>query len=157
MPSKMLKDFLDLNRVKYLSIRHSPAYTSQEIAAASHVRGKNFAKTVVLKVDGKICLAALPATYKIDFITLQKVLGAERVRLANETEFKDKFPGCEVGAMPPFGNLYGMDVFVAASLVEDEEIAFNAGTHTEIIKMQFKDFERLAHPKILRFSEKVLT
>ncbi|MBU2506289.1 MAG: YbaK/EbsC family protein [Bacteroidetes bacterium] len=157
MPAEKLKKYLDENHVRYISIKHSVAYTAQEIAAASHVKGKGFAKTVVIKTDGKLAMAVLPASYKIDFELLKKSLGSNDIRLSNEQEFKDKFPGCEVGAMPPFGNLYNVDVYISASLVEDEEISFNAGTHTEIIKMDFKDFEKLVNPKILRFSVKYKT
>ncbi len=154
MPAEKVKRFLDNNNVKYVSIKHSLAYTAQEIAASAHIEGKKLAKTVVLKLNGKIALAVLPSSYKVDFDMLKEELGTENVRLANEQEFKDKFPGCEVGAMPPFGNLYGVDTYVSASLVEDEDIWFNAGSHTEVIKMAYRDFERLVKPKILRFAEK---
>jgi Ala-tRNA(Pro) deacylase len=157
MPAKKLKDYLDKNKVKYITITHSLAYTAQEIAASAHIKGKGLAKTVVIKVDGKTAIAVLPASYKIDFDMLKESIGAEEIRLANEQEFKDKFPGCEVGAMPPFGNLYDVDTFVAASLVEDEEIAFNAGTHTELVRLQYSDFEKLVKPKIIRFSSKYRT
>ena len=156
MPARRLKEYLDMNKIKYITISHSPAYTAQEIAAYAHIKGRSMAKTVLVKVDGRLVMTILPASYKVDFLLLKEVMNAERVRLANEQEFKDAFPGCEVGAMPPFGNLYGIEVFVAASLVEDEEIAFNAGTHTEIIKMSYKDFEFLVKPRIIRFSTKVL-
>ena len=152
MPSQKLKDFLDTNNTKYLTIKHSPAYTAQEIAATAHIKGKELAKTVLVKVKGKVAMLVLPASYKINFDELKNALGTNDIRLANEVEFKDKFPGCEVGAMPPFGNLYNMDVFVAQSLAEDEKIAFNAGTHTELIKMSFSDFERLVKPVRLKFS-----
>lgn len=152
MPAKKLKEFLDSNKIKYVSIVHSSAYTAQEIAASAHIPGKELAKTVILKVDGKIIMAVLPASYKVDFELLKEAAGASNIRLADEHEFVDKFPGCEPGAMPPFGNLYGIDVYVAKSLTEDEEIAFNAGTHTELIKMDYKDFERLVKPKIIEFS-----
>jgi Ala-tRNA(Pro) deacylase len=154
MPSQKLKSFLDENKIKYVTIMHSVAYTAQEIAASVHMPGKGLAKTVLIKVNGKLAIAVLPASYKIDFDMLKKNLHTDNVRLANEQEFKDKFPGCEVGAMPPFGNLYGMETYVAASLVEDEEFAFNAGTHTELIRMQYRDFEKLVNPVILRFSSK---
>lgn len=154
MPAEKVKQFLDSHNVKYVSIKHSLAYTAQEIAASAHIEGKKLAKTVVLKINGKIALAVLPSSYKVDFDMLKEELGTENVRLANEQEFKDKFPGCEVGAMPPFGNLYGVDTYVSASLVEDEDIWFNAGSHTEVIKMAYRDFERLVKPKILRFTEK---
>jgi len=152
MPVKMLKEFLDSNNVKYLSIKHSLAYTAQEIAASAHIKGKELAKTVLVKIDGKMAMTVCPASYKIDLQKLQQSIGAENVRLANEQEFKDKFPDCEVGAMPPFGNLYNMDVFVAESLAEDEEIAFNAGTHTELIKLSYSDYKKLVNPKKIKCS-----
>jgi Ala-tRNA(Pro) deacylase len=152
MPSKKLKSFLDENKVKYISIQHSTAYTAQEIAAIAHIPGKDLAKTVIIKIDGKMAMAVLPASYKVSFENLKEALGAKEVRLAYEQEFMDKFPDCEVGAMPPFGNIYGMDVYAAESLAEDEEIAFNACSHTELIKMSFADFERLVKPKRIKFS-----
>jgi Ala-tRNA(Pro) deacylase len=152
MPAKKLKEFLDNNKIKYVSITHSSAYTAQEIAASAHIPGKELAKIVILKVDGKMTMAVLPASYKVDFDIFKEAAEASSIRLADEHEFVDKFPGCEPGAMPPFGNLYGVDVYVAKSLSEDEEIAFNAGTHTELIKMAYKDFERLVKPKVIEFS-----
>ncbi len=153
MPVEKLKNFLDDNNIKYITIKHSPAFTAQQIAANAHVSGKELAKTVMIKLDGKIAMAVLPASYHVDFQLLEEASGALRVGLANEEEFKDMFPDCEVGAMPPFGNLYGMDVYVARSLTEDEEIFFNAGTHSELIRLSYKDFERLVKPKVLKFSE----
>lgn len=152
MPRKKLKEFLDSNKVKYISIQHSSAYTAQEIAAIAHIPGKDVAKTVIIKIDGKMAMAVLPASYKVSFDHLKEALGVKEVRLAYEQEFMDKFPDCEVGAMPPFGNIYGMEVFVAESLAEDEEIAFNACSHTELIKMSFSDFEKLVKPKRIKFS-----
>ncbi len=152
MPVKKLKDFLDSNNIKYISITHSPVYTAQEIAASAHIPGKELAKTVIVKLDGKMAMVVLPASHRIAFDLLRDASGAEKVELAREDEFKDMFPGCDIGAMPPFGNLYGMDVFASETLVEDEEIAFNAGTHTELIKMSYKDFERLVRPRIVRIS-----
>ncbi|MGB5531047.1 MAG: YbaK/EbsC family protein [Ignavibacteriaceae bacterium] len=152
MPSKKLKAFLDENKIKYVALQHSSAYTAQEIAAIAHIPGKEVAKTVIIKIDGKMAMAVLPASYKVSFDHLKDALGMKEVRLAYEQEFIDKFPDCEVGAMPPFGNIYGMEVYVAESLAEDEEIAFNACSHTELIKMKFKDFEKLVKPKKIKFS-----
>ncbi len=152
MPVKKLKDFLDKNKVKYTSLNHSRAYTAQEAAASSHIPGKEVAKTVIVKMDGKMSMAVLPASCKIDFELLKQASGAKEVALASEMEFKDMFPDCDVGAMPPFGNLYGMEVYSAEKLTEDSEISFNAGSHTELIKLSYKDFEKLVKPKILKFS-----
>lgn len=152
MPVKRLKEFLDRNRVKYVTISHSSAYTAQEIAGLAHVSGKELAKTVMVKLDGKMAMAVLPATDRVDLNLLKATAGSRTAELATEGEFKGAFPDCDVGAMPPFGNLYGMDVFVAARLAEDEEIAFNAGSHTELVKLSYKDFERLVAPKLGRFT-----
>ena len=151
MPVKKLKEFLDQNAVKYVSITHSQAFTAQQVAASTHIPGQEMAKTVIVKFNDRLAMAVLPASYRVDLDRLHQLIG-EKVTLASEMEFKDEFPGCEVGAMPPFGHLYGMDTFVAARLAEDEEIAFNAGSHTEVIRMSFKDFQRLEQPKILQFS-----
>ncbi len=152
MPMQKLKDYLDINNIKYVTISHSSAFTAQEIAATAHIPGRELAKTVLVKIDGKMAMAVLPASDKVDFDLLKEFTGAENIRLAYEQEFMDKFPDCEVGAMPPFGNIYGIEVFVAKSLSEDEEIAFNACSHSQLIKMQYRDFEKLVKPKILDFS-----
>lgn len=149
MPINRLKKVLDRNKIKYVTLSHSPAYTAQEIAETAHISGKEMAKTVILKLDGTFAMAVLPASHQIDFELLQEAFSATRVELASEEEFSDLFPNCEVGAMPPFGNLYGMHVYVAPELAEDEYIAFNAGTHTELIRMKYVDFEDLAQPQEL--------
>jgi Ala-tRNA(Pro) deacylase len=150
MPVRRLKEFLDIQKVKYVTLNHSAAYTAQEIAASAHVRGKNLAKTVMVTLDGQMAMVVLPASRKIDFEQLREVAGTKDVQLASEQAFRDMFPGCEVGAMPPFGNLYDMKVFVSHLLALDEDIAFNAGSHTELIRMAYKDFERLVKPKVAR-------
>ncbi len=155
MPVRKLREFLNAERVKYVSISHSPAFTAQEIAASAHVPGREMAKTVVVKSDGELVLCVLPASCQIDFAQLRQTLGARSVELADESEFENRFPGCELGAMPPFGNLYGMRTYVADSLCDDAEIAFNAGSHTELIQLRFADFERLVKPTVMRFVEHV--
>jgi len=155
MPVTRLKQFLDDHGVRYVTVLHSAAFTAQEVAASAHISGKELAKTVMIKLNGKLAMAVLPASSQIDLDLLARVAGVDDVRLAAESEFAKTFPGCELGAMPPFGNLYGMDVYVAESLAEDEEIAFNAGSHTELIRMRFEDFERLAQPRTLAFSVSV--
>lgn len=157
MPVKKLKAFLDENQVKYVVVKHSSAFTAQEIAAKSHVSGNDFAKTVIVKIDGKMAMTVLPASFQIDFDMLREIFGSPRVSLASEAEFERFFPDCEIGAMPPFGNLYDMEVFVAESLAEEEEIAFNAGNHTEMIKMSYADFERLVEPRVFKFSWKTVS
>jgi Ala-tRNA(Pro) deacylase len=152
MPVQKLKELLNNERIKYVAISHSPAYTAMEIAASAHIPGKEVAKTVIVKLDGKAAMAVLPASKMVDLDLLGGLAGTDSAKLANEDEFKDLFPGCELGAMPPFGNLYGMDVFADEILTQDEQIAFNAGLHTELIQLAYKDFERLVQPKIGRFS-----
>jgi Ala-tRNA(Pro) deacylase len=152
MPIQTLKEYLDDHQVKYVVITHSPAFTMQEIAAATHIPGKELAKTVVVEIDGKLAMAVLPGSQKVDLEMLREAAGAKQVRLASEREFRDRFPDCELGAMPPFGNLYGMDVYVADTLTEDEEIAFNAGSHTQLVRMSYQDFERLVQPQVMHFA-----
>ena len=152
MPAGKLKKFLDDHGVHYEAISHSPTYTSQKTAASAHIPGKELAKSVVVRVDGKLALAVLPAPMQIDFARLKEGLGGAKVELASEEDFRDQFPECEVGAMPPFGNLYGMPVFADDHLAADEEIAFNACTHTELIKLPYGDFERLVQPKVFGFA-----
>ena len=152
MPTRKLKEFLDENGVKYLAMQHSPAFTAQEIAASAHVPGKELAKTVIVRLDGELVMCVLPALERVDLNQLKDTAGAHSAALAAESDFKDLFPGCEVGAMPPFGNLYDMKVFVSESLLEDEEIAFNAGSHRELIRLRYKDFDRLVKPTVMHFA-----
>ena len=152
MPVKKLKQFLDENRVKYVCISHSKAYTAQEVAQSAHVPGRAMAKVVIVELDGVMAMAVLPANRKIVLQDLRDVTGSEQVRFAPEEKFQGRFPDCEIGAMPPFGNLYGMKVFVAESLGENEEIAFNAGSHEEVIKLKYADFERLVQPMVMSFT-----
>ncbi len=153
MPAKKLKEYLDANGVPYVTVTHSVAYTAQEIASIAHVPGKEMAKTVMVKVDGKMAMAVLPASAKVDLELLKVVTRSHDVELSHETEFKAMFPDCETGAMPPFGNLYGMKVYMERSLREDDEIAFNAGTHRELIWMRRADLERLTHPYIAEYAD----
>jgi Ala-tRNA(Pro) deacylase len=152
MPAKKLKEFLDSQNVMYTTISHSPAYTAQEVAASAHIPGKEMAKTVIVKIDGKLAMAVLPANQKLNTGQLKDALNAGKVEVTGEREFRDRFIDCEIGAMPPFGNLYGLDVLVEKKLAKDDQIAFNACTHTEAIKMKYADFERLVKPKQLDFS-----
>jgi Ala-tRNA(Pro) deacylase len=155
MPAKKLIDLLEKNNIKYTLLKHKSAFTAQEIAAAAHVPGSELAKAVMVKIDGKMAMAVLPASHQVNFEHLKESTGASKVELATEQEFKDKFPDCEIGALPPFGNLYGIDVLLAESITGQVEIAFCAGSHTELIRMSFKDFKKLAKPTILNFSSKV--
>jgi Ala-tRNA(Pro) deacylase len=152
MPLGKLKAFLDKHKVKYVLIQHSTAYTASEIAALAHVPGKELAKTVIICIKKKLAMAVLPASFRIDFDQLKKALKEKDLHMATESEFRDRFPECEVGAMPPFGNLYDMEVFVAESLAEDKEITFNACSHRELIRLAYKDFEKLVKPRVFKFS-----
>jgi Ala-tRNA(Pro) deacylase len=152
MPVQKLKEFLDRQKVKYISIIHSPAYTAQEVAASAHITGKELAKTVIVELDGKMAMAVLPANRKIVIQDLREVTGSDEVKFASEEQFQARFPGCETGAMPPFGNLYGMEVYLAEALTDNEEIGFNAGSHTEVLKLSLADFERLVRPKVVSFT-----
>jgi Ala-tRNA(Pro) deacylase len=154
MPVRKLREFLDSHSIKYVTINHSPAYTAQEIAGSAHISGKHLAKTVMVKLDGKMAMAVLPAPGRVNLEQLKEAAGAKAAELATEQEFKGMFPECDVGAMPPFGNLYDMRVFVAEGLVKDQEIAFNAGSHTELIRLSYKDFESLVKPVVVHFSSR---
>lgn len=154
MPATKLKEFLDSHNIKYVSITHSKAYTAQGIAAAAHISGKELAKTVMINVDGQMAMAVLPASETVNIEALKGALKAKRVDLASERNFRDRFADCELGAMPPFGNLYGLKVYVDETLTLDKEIAFNAGTHLELIKLAYSDFSNLVQPTVLRFSRR---
>jgi len=152
MPLNKVKAFLDAHGSKYVVISHSKAYTAQGIAAISHISGRKLAKSVMIKLDGDLAMAVLPASYQVDLEALRAATGVLTAELASEREFKQFFPDCETGAMPPFGNLYGIPVYVDETLAEDREIAFNAGSHYELIKMSYRDYERLVKPEVMAFS-----
>jgi Ala-tRNA(Pro) deacylase len=152
MPIQKLRQFLDENLVKYIVITHSKAYTSQGVAASAHIPGNELAKTVMLKKDGELCMAVLPASKQVSLAAFASLTNSAGVSLASERDFKDHFPDCEIGAMPPFGNLYGLRVYADPLLTRDKEIAFNAGSHRELIQLAYSDFERLVNPTILDFA-----
>ncbi len=152
MPVEKLRAFLDEHHVKYVTIRHSRAFTAQEVADSAHIPGKELAKTVIVRLDGRLAMVVLPAPERISLDGLGAATGAGSVDLASETEFSSLFPNCEVGAMPPFGNLWDMPVFVDRHLREDERIAFNAGSHTELVQLAYADFERLVRPTVLELA-----
>ena len=154
MPVEKLRDFLDGKGAKYVAISHSLAYTAQEVAASAHIHGKQLAKSVIVQLDKRFVMAVLPANYRVDQEKLKKAAGVKEVKIASEDEFVRLFPGCALGAMPPFGNLYDMDVWVDRSLTEDEEIVFNARSHTELVKLSYKDYEKLVNPRIAEFSSR---
>ena len=152
MPLTKLREFLDSHDVKYLVISHSVAYTAQGIAALVHLSGKRLAKTVIVKIDGALAMAVVPASLHVDLDLLRVASDAHMVELATEREFKDAFPDCETGAMPPFGNLYNMPVYADSSLAENEEITFNAGTHRELMRMAWADMVWLVNPRIVNLT-----
>ena len=152
MPVQKLKEYLDQNNVDYVTINHDYTECASHTAATTHIPGKEIAKTVIIRVRGDLAMAVLPAGFLIDFQKLQEALTIYDVSLADEAEFGEHFPNCDLGAMPPFGNLYGMNVYVAEPITEDETIAFCAGSHTELVQMKYADFERLVQPKIVSFS-----
>ncbi len=143
-----LKQYLDTEAVPYEVLTHAPAYTAQEVAAAQHVAGRELAKVVIARADGAFVMAVLPAPRRLDLQKLGAALGARDVRLATEPEFAALFPQCDPGAMPPFGNLYGLPVVVDASLAADETVVFQAGTHTETVRMRYDDFVSLVRPRV---------
>ena len=149
-----LEEYLRENGVPFEVQHHPRAITAQEVAATEHVPGKMLAKVVVVMVDGRMVMLSLPAPYQVDLEKVGKVLGAEEARLAEEEEFEGAFPDCEVGAMPPFGNLYGMPVYVEEALAEDETIFFRAGTHTDTMSVSYADFEQLVEPTIAEFAHR---
>ena len=154
MPVKKLEEFLDSKQVKYITINHSPAYTAREVAASAFVPRREFAKDTIVKLDGAMAIAVVPASRHVDMGKLASEAGADKAVLASEDEFQSRFPGCELGAMPPFGNLYGMQTYVDAMLEEDDEIAFNAGTHTQVVRLSFEDYAKLAQPTMCSISIK---
>ena len=151
--SARLKTYLDENKVHYTLMSHSPAYTAQAAAATMHVPGKELAKSVVVTAGCQSALAVLPASFHVNLKKLGELLG-KPTRLASEQEFISLFQDCELGAMPPFGQLYKLPVFVDRSLEGDEEIVFNAGTHRDAIRMRYADFKKLVSPKVADFAAK---
>lgn len=149
MPNKILKEFLDNHHVNYSCINHSPGFTAQEVAASAHISGKQLAKTVIVKIGKQFAMVVLPANEHVNFAALKEIAKGASVDLAKESEFKAKFPECEAGAQPPFGNLFDMPVYVSNHLVDYDQIIFNAGTHSELMKLAYRDFERLVHPEVI--------
>jgi Ala-tRNA(Pro) deacylase len=147
-----LEKMLDEAGVAHELVTHRLAYTAQEVADAEHISGYDVAKVVMAMADGKLVMLVLPAPTRVDFIRLKQLLGAQTVRLAEEREFGHVFPDCEVGAMPPFGHLYQVPVYVDRALTADPEIVFNAGTHRETLTVAYKDYERVARPTVLEMA-----
>jgi Ala-tRNA(Pro) deacylase len=152
MENSSLTEYLDKHNVRYILISHSPAFTAQGIAGLTHIPGRELAKTVIVKLDGKLVMAVVPAMFHVDLRLLKEATESKTAVMAYEDEFRDLFPECETGAMPPFGNLYGIPVFAEESLARDKEIVFNAGTHRDLIRMAWEDFEKLVEPKVIKFA-----
>ena len=150
-----LCDFLDQNHIDYTHTVHPPAYTAREVAAAEHIPAREVAKTVVLLSEQGYGMAVLPADSVVDLEELRQDLGMSRLRLAAEAELAELFPAGELGAMPPFGNLFGFPVYADSRMAGEDVIAFNAGTHRDVIHMHFRDFERLVHPRVVPFARRM--
>jgi Ala-tRNA(Pro) deacylase len=153
MALERLKKYLDEEKAHYVCIQHSPAFTAAEVAESAHVSGHELAKVVVVQLDGRMALALAPAPAKINLNLLREVAGAGEARLAAEAQFKPLFPECETGAMPPFGPLFGMPVYASHLLVHNMFIAFNACSHTVVMRMAYVDFARLARPIVAHITE----
>lgn len=150
MPSQKLQSYLEKNQVQYTSIAHPVAYSAREVSHSCHIAETQLAKTVIIRVGNKAAMVVLPAKYTLNFENLKKSLHAQAISLASEEEIKSLFTDCELGAMPPFGNLYDIDVYVDKSLANNKEIVFNAGTHTEAVKLAYQDFIKLVQPTVVR-------
>jgi len=148
-----LKRFLEERNIEYRAQTHPEAFTAQQVAQASRVPGRAFAKAVVLQADGKTWLAVLPATERVDFRKVRECLGARKVRMAAEAEFASLFPDCEVGAMPIFGSLYGLPVMVSEDLAAQEEIAFTAGSHRDVVRLRMRDYLEAERPRVCQREE----
>lgn len=151
MPVRAVTELLDQHDIRYTTIGHSPAFTAQEVAHSTHISGKHLAKTVIVKLDGRLAMAVIPAPERVDLDTLRDASGARQVELAGETEFQQRFPECALGAMPPFGNLYGMEVYLDARLARDPDLTFASGSHSEVLRLATADYERLVQPRVVEF------
>jgi Ala-tRNA(Pro) deacylase len=147
---KKLRELFDEAKVSYEVYNHPLAYTAQEIAERQHFSGDQMAKVVMLDVDGNLVMGVVTGSQKVNLNTVRASLGAHEVRLAREDEFISKFPDCEIGAMPPFGNLFGIPVYVDPAVEKDESIYFNAGNHVQTVRLRYKDFEKLVKPRVIR-------
>lgn len=152
MPVRQLSEYLDANRVRYMSHNHCPTFTAQETAEATHISGKEMAKPIIVEANGAHIMVVTAASERINFELLKGVLETNHIRLCHEDEFEDEFPLCEAGGMPPFGNLYGMQVILSYNLSNSDSITFNAGSHTEVVQMDMADYCTLTRPRIARFT-----
>jgi Ala-tRNA(Pro) deacylase len=150
-----LEAYLREKGVPYQNQHHARAITAQEVAAAEHVPGRMFAKTVIVTPgdEENLVMLVLPAPYHVNLLKASTALGVREVQLASEARFADAFPDCEVGAMPPFGNLYNVPVYVDRALAEDETIVFRSGTHTDTMSVSYEDFEKLVRPTVVDIAD----
>lgn len=149
-----LEEMLDREKISYEIYCHPQAFTAQGVAAVQHIPGRTMAKVVILKVDGSHIMAVLPASRSVDFDTVQTELRAKEVSLATEEEFVSLFPECEIGAMPPFGNLFGLPVYVDPLLEKNDTIYFNAGSHKQTMRLKYDDFKNLVKPRVVPLTGK---
>ncbi len=153
-----IRRYLADHHVHFEVVRHDQAFTALEDAAAAHVSGYEWAKTVVVLADGdRPVMAVLPANYEVDLDRLRRSMGVDVLRIAHEWEFTDLYPGCEPGAMPPLGPLYGQPVWVDQHLADDETITFNGGNHMDAIRIRYADYDELVHPRVSRFGRLAAT
>jgi Ala-tRNA(Pro) deacylase len=146
-------DYLKHNSVQYEVIEHAPAFSAHEVAIVSHVPEKDLAKTLVVNTDGKYCMVVMPADHRLNDHLLNDVLKGKHIHLASEEDLQQIFPDCEIGTMPPFGNLYALPVYVDTTLANDEVIVFNACSHTRSIRLKMYDYLRLVKPIVAEFSQ----
>lgn len=151
MPNQRIRDYLDSHNINYNIIKYTLAFTAQEIAASVHISGHELAKTVLIKLDGRLAMTVLPASYKVNFGVLRDIVGSRNIELASEQDFKYRFPDCDLGSIPPFGNLWNMEVFISERLSLNDDIVFNAGSHTELIRMKYNDYEKIVAPKSMNY------
>ena len=149
MPARKLIQFLEDNQTPYTTIHHSPTHTATDAAHSAHLKAAQLAKTVVLNADNRLLMMVLPANLRVDLPSLKSAVGAAKLELPSEQEFTALFPSCEPGALPPFGNLYGMDVYCAEQLADEDQLIFSAGSHSELILMKFHDYRRLVNPTLI--------
>ena len=147
-----IAEFLEKNSINYQVFSHRPAFTAQQMAAEEHVPGMNVAKPVIVQADGKYYMCVLPACCKVDLETLRSQLGAGEIQLAGEKELAKLFPDCELGAEPPFGNVYGLTTIMDKTLTDDQYLVFQSGSHDRAIRINRDDYEKLVHPRVLQFS-----
>ncbi len=149
MPAQALTNYLDAHHIRYTTLEHSPAYTAQEVAESAHIRGHRLAKTVILNIDNNLSMFVLPASCRVDLEALKQSIKSFKLEICSEQLFENLFPSCEMGALPPFGNLYGMGVYIAESLTREADITFCSGSHSALIQMDYQDFKRLVEPLVV--------